>query len=141
LKMGASTADCMWQRAESIPELLNLEAEHDYEIQITRQESHLRTMAAQLTFIQHCVQLDDYDPNHLRSYHFTVRLRFKLRSWLNPVPALRASRTAWRRMADGVGLGMVSFEPWFRKTPSNDHEGALNFRSLKLRPSTRKNTL
>src|SRR6267142_2514353 len=25
LKMGASTADCIWQRAESIPELLSLE--------------------------------------------------------------------------------------------------------------------
>src|SRR6266403_5049239 len=37
LKMGASTADCIWQGAESIPELLNLERTN-YEIQITRQE-------------------------------------------------------------------------------------------------------
>src|SRR5258705_3795323 len=33
VKMGASTTDCIWQRAESIPELLNLETEHYYEIQ------------------------------------------------------------------------------------------------------------
>src|SRR6476646_264602 len=37
LKMGASTTDCIPQRAESIPELLN-HKEHGYEIQIARQE-------------------------------------------------------------------------------------------------------
>ena len=37
LKMGASTTDCISQRAESIPELLN-HKEHGYEIPIARQE-------------------------------------------------------------------------------------------------------
>ena len=41
-------------------------------------------------------------------------------------PALRASRTGWRTIADGVGLGKVSFEPWFRKR----HQITMKLRSI-----------
>ncbi len=55
----------------------------------------------------------------------------------NPVPALRASRIAWRTIADGVGFGMVSFETWFRKRHQRTMKVQSIFDSLTLPPRTR----
>ncbi len=47
-------------------------------------------------------------------------------------------KTLARRADDGVGLGVVSFEPWFRKRRQNNLQATPNFQSLHFRPECRR---